>query len=105
MKIKDIKELLKHYGGEEYDDWDIVLWDYNNQRELKWLGGTFASSKPDKHICFSVEVEPVDGKTIDQRIKELYKNLNNKEDARSNEKTDNGDSVQGHYRIPYDENC
>ena len=75
MKIKDIKELLKHYQDKEYEDWEIVLWDYNNQRKIEWNGGTFASSKPDKEICFSVTMEPVDGKTIDQRVKELYSRL------------------------------
>lgn len=81
MKIKDLCEILKHYEGREYDDWEIELWDYNNQREVKWTGGTYASSKTDKKISFPVTVEPVDGKTIDERIAELYKNIKEQENG------------------------
>ena len=84
MKIRDIKELLKHYGTHEYDDWDIVLWDYNNQRELAWKDGTYAVTKDTKHICFPVTVEPVDGVTIDERIKKLYEEINSKKDGTKN---------------------
>ena len=53
MTVKFLREVLKHYEGKEYDDWEIKLFDFNNQRNLK------------------VNVEPVDGETIDQRVKRL----------------------------------
>lgn len=76
MKIKELKEILMHYQGREYDDWDLKLWDYNNQRELNWPSGTYSSSKPDRSITFPVSVEPVDGEEIDSRMKRLIAELN-----------------------------
>ena len=77
MKLKFVREILKHYEGHEYDDWDLVLWDYNNQREVKWSEGMYAASKDDKKISFPVEIEPVDGVQIEERIKKLYENIKN----------------------------
>lgn len=71
MTIKELREILIHYDGIEYDNWELSLWDYNNQRELKWASGTYASSKESKTISFPVEVEPVDGEYIDERVKRL----------------------------------
>ena len=71
MTIRDLREILIHYEGKEYDDWEISLWDYNNQRDIIWHGGSYSSSKETKSITFPVEVEPVDGEYIDERIKRL----------------------------------
>ena len=71
MTIKDLREILIHYEGKEYDDWEVSLWDYNNQRDIIWHGGSYASSKETKSITFPVEVEPVDGEYIDERVKRL----------------------------------
>ena len=71
MTIKDLREILIHYEGKEYDDWEISLWDYNNQRNIIWHGGSYASSKETKSITFPVEVEPVDGVTVSERVKKI----------------------------------
>lgn len=71
MTVKFLREVLKHYEGKEYDDWEIKLFDFNNQRNLKVNDGTYAASKDTKSITFTVNVEPVDGETIDQRVKRL----------------------------------
>ena len=76
MKLRFIKELMKHYGGHEYDDWDIEFWDYNNQRAINVSEGMYSSSKPDKKIVFPVTVEPVDGITIDERLKKFVEEYN-----------------------------
>lgn len=71
MKIKELRETLVHFTKPEYDDFDIALWDYNNQRDVEWTAGMYAFSKPDKRLTFPVKVEPVDGKTIDERLKRI----------------------------------
>ena len=85
MKIEFLREILKHYEGKEYDDWEITLFDYNNQRTLKVLDGTYASSNETKSITFPVMVEPVDGVTINERLKALLNEI--KEDAVGLKKT------------------
>lgn len=75
MTIKEIKDILIHYDGREYDDWEIKLFDYNNQRDIKWNGGTYASSRETKTITFPVELEPVDGEGINSRLKRLMKEI------------------------------
>lgn len=85
MTVKFLREVLKHYEDKEYDDWKIELFDYNNQRSLEVLDGTYASSKESKIISFPVKVEPVDGVTIDERLKALLKEI--KEDADGIKKT------------------
>ena len=57
MTVKFLREVLKHYEDKEYDDWKIELFDYNNQRSLEVLDGTYASSKESKIISFPVKVE------------------------------------------------
>ena len=81
MKIKELKEILKHYEDGEYDDWEIKLWDYNNQRELVWNGGSYAASKPEKYISFPIKVDPVDGVTIEERVKKLYNEIKAQENG------------------------
>jgi len=75
MTIKYLREILKHYTEHQYDEWEIKLWDYNNQREVGFLDGTYASSKATKTINFPVKVEPVDGETIDERLKRLISEM------------------------------
>lgn len=72
MTIRDLKDILIHFQDRKYDDWEVTLWDFNNQRDLEWSGG-YAFSKPDKSITFSVKAEPIDGETIDERIKRIIK--------------------------------
>jgi hypothetical protein len=71
MKIKFLREVLKHYEDHQYDDWEINLFDYNNQRSLHLADGVYSASKETKTITFPTEVEPVDGETIDNRIRRI----------------------------------
>ena len=71
MKIKELREILIHFTKPEYDDFEVLLWDYNNQRVIEWPEGMYALSKPDKRLTFPVKVEPVDGETIDERLKRM----------------------------------
>ena len=70
MTIGDLKEILIHFEDRKYDNWEIVLWDFNHQQELGW-GGSYSFSKPNKELSFSVEVPPVDGITVFERLKQL----------------------------------
>lgn len=70
MTIKDLKDILVHFNDREYDDYEVVLWDYNHQQELNW-GGMHAWSLPEKKLTFAVEVPPVDGITVFERLKQL----------------------------------
>lgn len=73
MTIKDLREILVHFQDNKYDDYEIVLWDYNHQQKLQW-GGMHGLSHPNKELTFPVNVTPVDGVTIDERIKKLMGN-------------------------------
>lgn len=73
MTIKDLREILIHFQDNEYDDYEVVLWDYNHQQKLQW-GGMHGLSHPNKELTFPVNVTPVDGVTIDERIKKLMGN-------------------------------
>lgn len=73
MTIKDLRDILIHFQDSEYDDYEIVLWDYNHQQKLQW-GGMHGLSHPNKELTFPVNVTPVDGVTIDERIKKLMGN-------------------------------
>lgn len=70
MTIRDLKDILIHFQDKQYDDYNVVLWDYNHQQELKW-GASFALSHPSKTINFPVDVPPVDGLTVNERFKKL----------------------------------
>lgn len=70
MTIKDLKGLLIHFNDRKYDDYEVVLWDYNHQQELNW-GGMHTLSHPNKKLSFPVEVPPVDGITVFERLKQL----------------------------------
>ena len=74
MTIRDLKDVLIHFQDREYDDWEVVLWDSNNQRSLEW-GGGYAFSKPNKRITFPIEAEPIDGEAIDERIKRIINEM------------------------------
>lgn len=75
MTIKFLREVLKHYEDREYDDWNVVLFDYNNQRNLIVLDGTYAASKDSKTLSFPVLAPPVDGITIDKRVDAMLKRM------------------------------
>lgn len=70
MTIKDLREILLHFEDRKYDNYKVVLWDYNHQQELNW-GGGYAFSKPEKKLSFAIEVPPVDGITVFERLKQL----------------------------------
>lgn len=70
MTIKDLKDLLIHFNDRKYDDYEVILWDYNHQQKLDW-GGMHSLSHPDKTLSFAVEVPPVDGITVFERLKLL----------------------------------
>lgn len=70
MTIKDLKDILVHFEDKKYDNYKVVLWDYNHQQELDW-GGTYNFSNPNKELIFAVGVTPVDGVTIFERLKQL----------------------------------
>lgn len=70
MTIKDLREILIHFSDRKYDDFEVILWDYNQQQALNW-GGSYSFSKPEKHLSFPVEVTPVDGITIFERLKQF----------------------------------
>lgn len=74
MTIKDLREILIHFQDSKYDDYEIVLWDYNQQEKINW-GGTYSFSKPNKQLCFPVTVTTVDGITITERLKNLINEL------------------------------
>lgn len=74
MTIKDLRDILIHFQDSKYDDYEIVLWDYNHQQKLQW-GGMHGLSHPNKELTFPVNVTPVDGVTIDERIKKLMGNV------------------------------
>lgn len=77
MTIKDMREILVHFTDHEYDDYEVELFDFNNQRKLEWLEGCHSFSKPEKRITFPVRVEPVDGETIDKRLERMIKSVQN----------------------------
>lgn len=70
MTIRDLREILKHFEGREFDNYEVLLWDYNHQQKLNW-GGGHSFSHPNKTLCFPVEVPPVDGITVFERLKQL----------------------------------
>ena len=71
MTIKALRDILIHYQGSEYDDWKVNLFDYNNQRDIKWNEGMYSSSKNDKVLTFPIEMEPIDGVEINRRIEKV----------------------------------
>lgn len=75
--IKDLREILVHFQEPEYDDYEFVLWDFNNQREARIAGG-YSFSKPDKKLCIPIELEPVDGVSITERLKSIVEQYSNK---------------------------
>lgn len=70
MTIRDLREILVHFNDSKFDDYEVVLWDYNHQQELVW-GGMHSLSHPSKQLSFPVEVPPVDGITVFERLKQL----------------------------------
>ena len=74
MTIKDLRDILIHFQDSKYDNYEIVLWDYNQQQELDW-GFGYGLSHPDKKLTFPVHVQTVDGETIMERLKKLKDDL------------------------------
>lgn len=70
MTIRDLREILLHFEDRKYNDYEVILWDYNQQQALDW-GGSYSLSHPNKTLCFPVEVTPVDGITIFERLKQF----------------------------------
>ena len=70
MTLRDIKDFIAVFEDSECDDYEIILWDYNHQQKLK-TGGGYSLSHPDKEITIPVDVPPVDGVTIFERLKQL----------------------------------
>lgn len=77
MTIKDLRDILVHFEDRKYDNYEVILWDYNHQEKLGW-GGGYSLSHPDNKLCFPVTVTPIDGVTIDERLKKLVGTLNEK---------------------------
>ena len=77
MTIKDLKEILIHFQDHKYDDYKVILWDYNHQQECDW-NVSHALSHPDKELIFPITVKDVDGKTIDDRLREIIGDFNKK---------------------------
>lgn len=71
MTIKELKDKIATFG-DNYDDYEVVLWDYNHQRKLDW-GGVMAFSKSEKTYSFAVEVPTKDGISIFDRLKDFCK--------------------------------
>lgn len=72
MTIRDLKDIIRTFD-DSFDDYKVVLWDYNHQRELNW-GGLRALSNSDKSFSFSIDVPTEDGINIIERLKEFCKN-------------------------------
>ena len=70
MTIKDLREILVHFEDRKYDNYEVVLWDYNHLQKLTW-GGSYGLSHPSKELSIPVEVPPVDGVTVFERLKQL----------------------------------
>ena len=75
MTIRDLREILIHFTDRKYDDYKVVLWDFQNQRELDW-GGSHGLSHPEKRLTFPVSAEPVDGVDIEARLKKIVEEHN-----------------------------
>ena len=71
MTIKDLKDAITLIE-ECYDNFEVILWDYNHQRKLNW-GGCRSFSKSEKTYTFAVEVPTEDGINIFNRLKEFCK--------------------------------
>ena len=73
MTVKELKDILIHFQDTKYDDYNVILWDYNHQQELQW-GGMHGLSHPNKTLTFPVNVPPVDGETVMEKLKKLIDN-------------------------------
>lgn len=54
MKVKEIKELMKHFEEPKYDDYEMVFWDYARQKRMDGHFGGL--SHPDKEISIPISV-------------------------------------------------
>lgn len=78
MTIKDLREIIVHFQEHKYDDYEVVLWDFNHQQKLNW-NVSHALSHPDKELTFPVEVKETDEKTINEKLKNLIDEYYGKE--------------------------
>lgn len=74
MTIKELQDIIIHFQDSEYDDFEVVLFDYNNQRELSW-GPSYAFSKPQKQLTFPITCPPVDGIQIEERLRKVIQDF------------------------------
>ena len=70
ITIRDLKEILIHFQDRKYDEYEVVLWDYNNQQKLSW-GGGYALSHPEKELSFPITVPPADGVAVTEKLRKL----------------------------------
>lgn len=54
MKVKEIKDLARLFEGTEYDDFNLVFWDYARQKKMDGSFGSF--SRPDKELTIPIHV-------------------------------------------------
>ena len=74
MTIKELKDLLIHFNDRKYDDYEVILWDYNHQQKLDW-GGMHSLSHPDRTLVIPVEVPPVDGINVVERLRLILQDV------------------------------
>lgn len=54
MKLRELKDLIKHFEDRKYDDYDLFFWDYMRQQKMD---GHFGSlSHPEKELIIPIAV-------------------------------------------------
>ena len=81
MTIRDLREILIHFEDKKYDNYEVVLWDYNNQQTLGW-GASYALSHPEKELTFPVTVPPCDGVDVFDRLLKLRERFDKNKNER-----------------------
>lgn len=69
VTIKDLKDVVSCIDS-AYDNFEVVLWDYNHQRKLEW-GGCHSFSKSEKAMTFAVTVPAEYGTNIFEMLREF----------------------------------
>ena len=54
MKVKELKDLMKHFEEDKYNDYEIVFWDYARQKKMDGHFGGL--SHPEKEISIPISV-------------------------------------------------
>lgn len=52
MKLKELKDLMKHFEDSSYDEYELVFWDYMRQQKMDGHFGGL--SHPDKEITIPI---------------------------------------------------